>query len=289
MFSHLLYALPWTLSAALPAQGLDGGVSVARTPAADAVLIRAGTFTMGSDDETILNAISECKLEPAGHPDSTCHLKFFVHEEVPHRVYLSDFWIDRREVTVAQYGQCAAAGRCAEAPYAAGGERLNRPDFPVVFVTWNDAQTYCAWVGGRLPTEAEWERAAKGMTQRIYPWGNVYNPLLSNHGRLGWDSLDASDGFMELAPVGSFPDGRTADGIVDLAGNAEEWVSDYYEPNFPNASVVNPKGPDHGDERVVKGGSYGSARPWLRSSARAKEPPNVRRAFRGFRCVKPVL
>lgn len=267
--------------------GMDSTISVLRTPSPESILIRAGTFTMGSDEATILDAMATCRLEPAGREDEACSPERFLHEYAPHQVYLSDFWIDRTEVTVARYRQCVAAGRCNEPPYASGGQRFDQPNFPVVFVTWGEAQTFCAWAGGRLPTEAEWERAAKGMNQRAYPWGNVYNPLLSNHGRLGWDPLDPGDGFLELAPVDSFIDGRTADGLADLSGNVEEWVSDYYATEFPKASALNPQGPERGDDRVIKGGSFMSSRPWLRSSARAHEPPNVRRSVRGFRCARP--
>lgn len=259
-----------------------------KAPAPDAILIRAGTFTMGSDEAEIANAIALCQLEPAGAAeDDTCREDRFVHEYAPHPVYLSDYWIDRTEVTVARYRQCVASGRCPEPPYASGAERFDRPEMPVVLVSWNDASAFCSFAGGRLPTEAEWERAAKGAKGRRYPWGQVYNPLLANHGRLTWDPLDPSDGFLEIAPVGSFPDGRTPDGIVDLAGNVDEWVLDYYADAHPRVSAVNPRGPDSGTERVVKGGSYRSARPWLRGASRSREPPGVRHPTRGFRCVRP--
>jgi formylglycine-generating enzyme required for sulfatase activity len=201
-------------------------------------------------------------------------------------VYLSDFWIDRTEVTVAAYGRCVAAGACAPPPYAEGGERFDRPDYPVVLVSWNDARRFCAWAGGRLPTEAEWERAARGLTGRRYPWGNVYNPFLANHGAFAFDELDARDGFLELAPVGSFRDGRTPDGIDDLAGNVEEWVFDWFAQEYPKVSAVNPKGPDMGDRRVVRGGGYAHARPWLRGSAREKMAPGERAPWLGFRCAR---
>src|SRR5262249_40500563 len=152
-----------------------------------------------------------------------------------------------------------------------------------VLVNYNDASEFCAWTGGRLPTEAEWERAARGILGRRYPWGNVYNPFLSNHGRLSLDATDDRDGFLELAPVGSFPEGRTPDGIDDMAGNVEEWVSDWYAEGYPEASTVNPHGPATGDLRVVRGGSFLSGRPWLRGSARMFEFPGVRRPWLGFR------
>jgi formylglycine-generating enzyme required for sulfatase activity len=261
----------------------DGTVTL-KTPAADAILIRSGTFTMGSDEAEIAHALTLCQHEQ-DHDD--CVQEMFAYEYRPRPVFISDVWIDRTEVTVARYRQCVAAGRCREPPYAAGGERFNRPDLPVVLVTWSDASGFCAWAGGRLPTEAEWERAARGLAGRRYPWGNVYNPNLSNHGRLAYDELDPDDGFIELAPVGSYPDGRTPDGIADLAGNVEEWVGDWYQ-EYPVMSEWNPRGPDSGDERVIRGGSHHHARPWLRGASRGHDLPSARRPYRGFRCARPA-
>lgn len=270
----------------------DDGVMVLRTPGADQVLLRAGTFLMGSSDADFADALSLCRLEPKR---DLCEEAWFTAEEYAHEVYLSDYWIDRLEVTVARYRACVAAGACLPPPYAEGGERFDRPDYPVVLVSWSDAQRFCAWAvaGGRLPTEAEWERAARGLGDarhdrggRRYPWGNVYNPFLSNHGAFAIDELDARDGFLELAPVGSFPDGRTPEGIEDLAGNAQEWVSDWFAPEYPQTDVANPQGPDMGDFRVVRGGSYLHARAWLRGAARDKERPGMRAPWIGFRCAR---
>jgi formylglycine-generating enzyme required for sulfatase activity len=261
------------------------GVAVLRAPGADEVLIRAGDFNMGSSDAEFAAALGHCRAEPRR---DDCREDQFACEQTPHEVHLDAYWIDRTEVTVARYRRCVAAGACALPPYAEGGERFDRPDFPVVLVTWNDARRFCAWAGGRLPTEAEWERAARGATGRRYPWGDVYNPFLSNHGAFAADDHDAADGFLELAPVGSFPEGRTRDGIDDLAGNAQEWVADWFAPEYPAASAVNPKGPDSGEYRVVRGGSYVHARPWLRGAARERLLPGTRFPWVGFRCARPA-
>jgi formylglycine-generating enzyme required for sulfatase activity len=266
----------------------DGAVSL-RAPGPDAILIRAGSFLMGSSDVEIAHAVTLCKLEGGeGCVDEIAAT--FSAEAVPHEVYLSDFWIDRTEVTVARYRRCVAAGACDEPPYASGGRRFDRPELPVVLVTWGDAQRFCAWAGGRLPTEAEWERTARGPAPigRRYPWGHVYNPYHANHGKLSVDilGLEDGDGFLELAPVGSFPAGRTPDGIEDLAGNVEEWVADYFAPEYPAGSARDPSGPASGEERVIRGGSYTHGRPWMRAAARGRDAPANRRSWRGFRCAR---
>ena len=260
----------------------DDPVAVLRTPTSARVLIRAGTFTMGSSDTEFATAIGLCRAEPRR---DDCKEEWFAWEQSPHEVYLDDYWIDRTEVTVASHQRCVAAGQCPPPPYASGGVRFDEPDLPVVLVTWSEARRYCAWAGGRLPTEAEWERAARGLGGRRYPWGNVYNPFLSNHGVFGVEELFARDGFLELAPVGSFPDGRTPDGIDDLAGNVQEWVHDWFAPQYPEASAHNPRGPDVGEHRITRGGSYVHGRPWLRGASRDPTTPSQRAPWIGFRCA----
>ncbi len=273
------------------------GIVLLRTPGPDQVLLRAGAFRMGSDDTR--EGMQLCQYEERRE---RCTEDWFAAEQAAHEVYLSAFWIDRTEVTVARYRQCVAAGACTAPPYEEGGERFDRPYYPVVLVSWNDARGFCAWAGGRLPTEAEWERAARGLERkddtpprpddapgpkgRRFPWGDVYNPFLSNHGAFSFEELDPRDGFLELAPVGSFPDGRTPEGIDDLAGNVQEWVADWFAPEYPAADAVNPKGPDMGERRVVRGGSYMHGPAWLRSAARDKESPGERAPWIGFRCAR---
>ncbi|MRG90908.1 formylglycine-generating enzyme family protein [Polyangium spumosum] len=260
-----------------------GGIVTLQIPAPEALLLREGTFTMGSSPSEVAHAQSLCALEPMGRE---CPEQVFADEYPPHEVYLSDVWIDRTEVTVARYRRCVAAGHCLEPPYASGAARFDRPELPVVMVTWNDAAAFCAWTGGRLPTEAEWERAARGTRGRRYPWGNLWNGSIVNHGKLSWDELDPTDGFLELAPVSSFPDGRTPDGFADMAGNVEEWVADYYAPRYQEGSVMNPRGPTQGEERVLRGGGYVHGRPFLRAASRQHDLPSMRRPWRGFRCAR---
>ena len=241
---------------------------------------------MGSDEREVALALAWCGAEPYAEG---CREEIFGTEYPPHEVTLSAYWIDRREVTVAGHRRCVQAGACSAPPFAAGGDRFARSTYPVTLVSWFDANAYCAWTGGRLPTEAEWERAARGLTGRRFPWGMAWNPFIANHGKLAVNDLDERDGFLELAPVGSFPEGRTPDGIDDMAGNVSEWVADWYAPEYPSKSDVNPRGPESGDLRVVRGGAFGGgregARPFLRSAARAMDLPTQRHAHRGFRCV----
>jgi len=259
------------------------GRLVLKSPASGEVLVRGGVFRMGSDIPEVALAQAMCRYEPR---ERECDPTLFADEMVAHDVMLSDFWIDRIEVTVAAYERCVEAGPC-NMPGNSGARLWNsRPNYPVTLVSWYDAEAYCRWVGGRLPTEAEWERAARGLAGRVFPWGNAYNPKICNHGRFAVDELDDRDGFAELAPIASFPQGRTPEGVADLAGNVEEWVSDWYAPGYPEADVVNPTGPATGDRKVVRGGSFRNGRAWVRAAARNKDLPSTRRAHRGFRCVR---
>jgi formylglycine-generating enzyme required for sulfatase activity len=250
------------------------------------VLLRKASFLMGSTEDDVMAAFAACVREPEGH---RCDETAFGDELPQRRVSVSAFWMDRTEVTVAEYARCAALRRCRPVPFANGGRRFDRPRFPVSLVSWEDAQRYCAFRSSRLPTEAEFERAARGLGGRTYPWGNLYNSRASNHGKLSWDATSADDGFAELAPVGSFPSGATADGLLDLAGNVSEWVSDRYMPHYDEQDLVDPQGPKPpmaGSVRVARGGDYTSAAPWLRSAARVGADPSTRRTFLGFRCAR---
>ncbi len=261
------------------------GVSTLRAAVTDRVVVPAGLFFMGSDPLAIAGALASCELEPAGN---ACRSEAFSNEYPVHGVHLRAFQIARRETTVASYERCVGAGVCRPPWFAAGGKRFDVPTYPVTMVAWDDAVTYCNWSDGRLPTEAEWERAARGPNAREYPWGDVYDPFVVNAGRFSVvDPLDDRDGFLELAPVGSFVDGRTPDGIDDLAGNVEEWVNDLYG-EYPIETVDDPKGPKTGDERVIRGGSFERGAAWQRSAMRGHDFPSARRIWRGFRCVWDV-
>ena len=210
-------------------------------------------------------------------------------EGYAHEVMLRDYWIDRTEVTVADYRRCVAARACAPARFDDGDPEFDRPSFPVTHVRLDDAMAYCAYRSGRLPTEAEWEFAARGAEHRIFPWGNVYNPRLCNHGAFASNEVDAQDGFADLAPVGSFPDGATPLGILDMAGNVGEWVNGRLELDdagfgYPPASVFNPKPSLGGGRPVVRGGSYLEGGAWVRSASRRALVASMSSSV-GFRCA----
>ncbi len=198
-------------------------------------------------------------------------------DEFPqHVVYLNAFWIDQTEVTNAQYQKCVETGIC-KIP-SNGGDHLfdqEYKDFPITDIPWKDANTYCRWVGRRLPTEAEWEKAARGTDGRIYPWGNEYPK--SNYFE------------NDFLPVGSHPDGSSIYGAMDMAGSVSEWVSDWYQSEYYKSSpTTNPLGPDNGGYHVIRGGSLmDDGYTNIRTSARAHITPwyYYEGIIEGFRCA----
>ena len=278
--------LSWPIGQSPAESALSGGLAVLRARGSQMIRVPASEFTMGSTSAEVIEATVLCEHEPLA---TTCDERSFADESLAHRVRLSGFFLDRREVTVGEFDACVRVGRCKSPPFERGARRFKQPRFPVTLVTWDDAQAYCAFRGARLPTEAEFERAARGPAGRRFPWGQLPNARLANHGRLGIDSSDDADGFSELAPVGSFSAGRTPDGFLDLAGNAAEWVQDRYANQYPDAPQSDPQGPDATQAtsaRVVRGGSYESPMAWLRGAARGAYLPTERRPSLGFRCAR---
>jgi sulfatase modifying factor 1 len=270
------------------------GIRALHSPLGGRIHIEGGSFVMGASATDVSRADDQCAQEMYGMR-CTDHDRFR-DEEPAHMVSLSSYAIDQTEVRVEDYERCVSAGVCSPPAFSPGDPRFDRPSLPITHVTWEDGVTYCAWAGGRLPTEAEWEFAARGSASRDYPWGQVYNSYLCNHGAFAPDETDGSDGFVGLAPVGSFRDGATPEGLVDMAGNVSEWVLDFYDPDehtgfgYPNASQHNPKGPPTGVEHVIRGGSYLQGAAWMRTAWRgvAQNQPGLRllaAADVGFRCA----
>jgi formylglycine-generating enzyme required for sulfatase activity len=272
------------------------GVRLLRGVPRGRVRIPGGTFLMGSSPAAMARAIALCEREvraPQCHDDNMVAL--VRAEGVAHEVTVSSFELDRTEVTVSDYDRCVSAGACPPADISDDDARFAQPEFPITHVRWEDGARFCHWTGGRLPTEAEWEYAARGVEGREFPWGNAYNGHLANHGAWANDWTDATDGFAGLAPVGSFPDGATPLGLLDMAGNVAEWVADVLELDgaglpvpYADAPEVDPKPKAVGGVfHVVRGGSYADGAMWLRSAAR-DSTSSSRSPWVGFRCASDI-
>jgi len=226
------------------------------------VTIPAGPFIRGN-------------AEGNGRPD----------ESPKRKIYVNAFMIDAFEVTNSRYLAFIAATGHME-PFNVYGEGSlfdvkGIDDLPVVQVTWHDAADYCQWVGKRLPSEAEWEKAARGTGGRVYPWGNDSpSPAHANYDG-EWKGKDT------LKPVGSLPRGASAYGVHDMAGNAREWVQDWYDKDYyQRAPLRNPRGPEEGLLKGIRGGSWHSFDSDIRSAARGKGGFALKTHGTGFRCAR---
>ena len=254
------------------------------------VAVPAGQFRMGATDAELDDVLRLCQQY-----SGNCDREWFAAEQPAHTVSLKAFWLDKTEVTNAQFARFLNA----QEPQALKdlAEWINLSDstaqveksgdgyqpksgyagYPVSLVSWAGAQAYCQWAGARLLTEAEWEYAARGPDSRIFPWGNEFE-----QSRLNYESR--ADGYEDLAPVGSFLNGASWCGALDMAGNVAEWVADWMGP-YKAEPQNDPQGPALGQYRVNKGGSFQSKVYETRGSARgAANPADLNRAI-GFRCA----
>lgn len=249
----------------------------AKLPAHDEMVkIPAGTFLMGSDKKVDRNA-----YQP----------------EFPQRkVYLDAYEIDKYEVTTVQFLKFVLATDrkpLIDWQYEGGNFQETMANHPVMHVSWFDADAYCRWAGKRLPTSAEWEKAARGEDGRIYPWGNEPAGLSrANFGRTGLSGpvRDRPERLLLYPPIISvdkYDNGVSPYGVFQLAGNVAEWTADWYDPHYyKTAPDRNPKGPEKGTQRAFRGGGWIDSTPSVRPAQRNGTDPNTKMNWLGFRCAR---
>lgn len=274
---------------------------------------------MGSMPDQVELIVKECEAM-SGNDEATCQ-GWYQNESPRHRVALNAFYLDVYEVTnrlfekfVRATGYQTTAEKEGKAKAWVEGEGLqvvkeanwrqpegsqtsatsNRTDHPVVSVSWKDAKAYCNWAGKRLPTEAEWEYAARAGTRTRFWWGNgdpgprrVGNLADESARRLvGGIMAGYDDGFARTAPVGSFE--RNPWGLYDMIGNVGEWTDDWYGGDYTRLPERSPKGPPNGQFKVIRGGSWANGRLRIRSANRDWDTPSYRYDSIGFRCAQEV-
>jgi formylglycine-generating enzyme required for sulfatase activity len=275
---------------------------------AEMVLVPAGEFVMGSNPDDIASLLRR-------HPKANGAI---LKDEIPkHRIFLNAFYIDKYEVTNAHFQQFVQATGYRTQAESAGGGKIRTgaktwadvPDatwraprgqgssiagleaHPVVQVSWHDAKAYCTWAGKRLPTEAEWEKAARGTDGRLYPWGNEFDGARANfcdrNCAFEWKDTAIDDGARATAPVGSYETGKSPYGAYDMAGNVWEWVADWYDATYYRRSPArNPQGPTSGTQMVLRSGSWLYTAPDFRATERAGVPSDRRNENIGLRCAQ---
>ncbi len=254
-------ARPVVAATPLPAPAAAHETHISAADGMTLVYVPAGEFSMGS-------SMYDRDLET---------------NEVPLRkVNLDAFWVGRTQVTNAMFARCVDAGACRYSASDRTNPRYKDPafaDHPVVYVSWQAAEDYCAWSGGRLPTAAEWEKAARGTDGWKYPWGNQAPTA---------DSANTNNLVGDTSPVGQYPAGASPYGVLDMGGNVREWVWDWYDPYYYQyASANNPAGPIAGEKKVLKGASFSDSYRYARPANRLAHDPASPGINRGFRCAYP--
>jgi formylglycine-generating enzyme len=274
---RIVVAALFLLGAGQPAAVPEGvhADSVVGKDGAPMILIPDGSFTMGTDDV----GSGWQQGNPNEHPE--------------HPVTLTRYYIDQFEVTIARYAKFLEATKHSPPPSWDDDAVASAGDRPVVGVDWQDANAYCAWAGERLPTEAEWEKAARGTDKRRFPWGDMQPFVdIANYNRGLWVSYPIT-----LAPVTSGAEGmsirhglkdggKSPYGLYHMAGNAAEWVADWYDREYyAKAPKENPTGPAEGEKKVLRGGSWGDPPRNIRVTVRFSADPEFRDTSIGFRCA----
>ena len=273
------------------------------------VLVTAGSFEMGFNADDAL-AICQALYEP--FTDSTCSRSWYENEAPIHNVFLDDYYMDRYEVTNAQYADFLnAQGNQEEEGVSwldseSSDARIHQnsgvwqadsgfENHPVIEVSWYGAKAFCEWRNAALPTEAQWEKAARGPNSLTYPWGNNFDGTRLNfcdtNCTLEWANTNADDGYADTAPVGSYPNGASPYGLFDMAGNVWEWVADWYGDAYYGTlaeGVRSPAGPASGEFRVLRGGAWGDVGSSVRSALRGwfGLSISVTGSSAGFRCAR---
>lgn len=263
------------------------------------VLVPVGSFLMGSDPETIDAVLDLCNQS---RREGECSRNWFEREARNGENLITiatPFWIDRTEVTREAYQACVDAGVCEMPP---DSDYATDADQPINRVTWFQAYTYCEWRGSRLPTEAEWEYVARGPEGWEYPWGTDFDGTEANHcdqqcGESEWGSgyravnMSHDDGYAVVAPVGSYPDGASWVGALDMTGNVAEWTSTIFLPYPYDSDDGRENMPDANDEQVrtvLRGGAFSMVITLNRSAYRMGVPPSFDDDMMGFRCARSV-
>ena len=283
-----------TLQAAPTAAPSPGATRIRALDGMLTIYVPGGTFRMGSDYLETGYARKLCRQYIPRDSLAACQQSNYGDESPAHAVTLTAFWIDQTEVTNGRYRQCELAGACSS-PTETGSHYRSAyygtqefADYPVIFVRRDQAATYCRWVGGRLPSEAEWEYAARGPHGSIFPWGDTFDGTRLNYCDANCDAgpndPNIDDGYSETAPVGSFPSGASWVGALDMAGNVREWVDGWYGSYTPDA-LIDPRGPELGELIVPRGGSWIDNPSLVRSANRGGNTLDYYRDYYGFRCV----